>query len=348
MAARRKGTSPKSELAGRGDLSLAPVLTSGKSLGTVVKAIMERMAQKVNFSGKLLYLPENPDGKLVSLGPGKKRRLMPGSFEGIASRVRDSRRTIASKEGKKHKDYSERVDISLTRKEPAIMAVPLLMGKTLTGVLQLRAKEFSSRDRETVQHYSNYLTLACSHALNTARIQDLTITDDLTGLYNARHLSRLVEMEIKRAERYRGIFSVAFIDLDNFKKVNDRHGHLIGSRVLRETGKLLANSLRTDIDAAFRYGGDEFVLLLPNTDREGAAVVAGRLQYLLKSRTFRDDRGEPFRVTASFGIATFPEDAQTAEEIIKMADEAMYRVKKRGRDGICAYPEKNPRKTVNK
>ncbi len=301
---------------------------------------MEQMYKKVGFSGKLLYLPEDPEGKFVSFGPGKKRRLTPASSEGIAARVRDSRRLITSKEGRKHEDYSKRVDISLSQKEPAIMAIPLLMGKTLAGILQLRGKDFSPRDIKTVQQYSNYLALACANALNIARIQDLTITDDLTGLYNARHLRRLVEMEIRRAERYQGVFSVAFIDLDNFKKVNDKHGHLTGSRVLRETGNLMGNSLRTDIDAAFRYGGDEYVLLLPNTDREGAAVVARRLQYLLKSRTFRDDRGKPFHVTASFGIATFPEDAHSAEEIIKMADEAMYRVKNRGRDGICTYLEK--------
>jgi len=333
-------TSPKSDAADRGDLSLAPVLTSGKPMGTLVKTIMEEMAKKVNFSGKLLYLPETSEGKMVSFGPGNKRVLMAGSSEGIASRVRDFRRVIASNEGRKHESYSNRVDISLSRKEPAILAIPLLMGKTLTGILELRAHRFSPRDRKIAQLYSNYLTLACSNALNVSRIKDLTITDDLTGLYNARHLRRQVEMEIKRAERYQGIFSVAFIDLDNFKKVNEKHGHLTGSRVLREAGKLMDNSLRTDVDAAFRYGGDEFVLLLPNTDREGAAVVVRRLQYLLKSRTFRDDKGEPFHITASFGIATFPEDAQTTEEIIKMADEAMYRVKNRGRDGICAYLEK--------
>ena len=316
---------------------MALLLTTGKPGKNTIKAILSAIEKRVNISAKLLYLAEGTEGNFVSFPSlGSKKRTMIGeSKNSLAALVRHSKRHIVLPDASKSPDYSPRVDLPLKKNERAVAVFPLKMGDSLAGVLEVRGKSFSAKDIKTLNSISRFLAMACIHSLNMERIEELTITDELTGLYNARYLTRLLEMEVRRSERYEGIFSVIFIDIDNFKKVNDKHGHLVGSRVLQEIGKLLGNSIRSEIDSGFRYGGDEFVLLLPNTNRGGAAVVARRLQYLLKSRTFRDDEGKAFHVTASFGIAEFPHDAQTRAEILKIADEAMYRVKGMGRDGIC-------------
>jgi diguanylate cyclase (GGDEF)-like protein len=166
------------------------------------------------------------------------------------------------------------------------------------------------------------------------RIHELTITDDTTELYNVRHLNFVLETEIYRSKRYQYQFSLLFIDLDHFKQVNDTYGHLIGSKLLRELATFLRGSLRL-IDYAFRYGGDEFVILLPQTDKESASIVARRLREQLNATVFIRDEGLNLRVTASIGLATFPGDATTKADIIRIADEAMYHVKNTTRDNIA-------------
>jgi diguanylate cyclase (GGDEF)-like protein len=126
---------------------------------------------------------------------------------------------------------------------------------------------------------------------------------------------------------------VIFIDLDHFKQVNDTKGHLVGSRLLAEVGYIIKAQLRL-IDFAFRYGGDEFVVLLPQTGKDQAVVVAKRLQDSLRNGKFSTDQGEQINVRASMGLATFPHDAQTPHDIIRQADDMMYAVKNSTRDNI--------------
>jgi diguanylate cyclase (GGDEF)-like protein len=165
------------------------------------------------------------------------------------------------------------------------------------------------------------------------KIQELTITDDCTGLYNARHLYKTLETEVYRSARYGYEFTVLFIDLDHFKQVNDTHGHLVGSKLLMEIGYLIKAQLRL-IDYAFRYGGDEFVVLLPQTGKDAALIVAKRLRDSLRTSMFCQEEGLNLNVRASMGVATYPHDAKTPREVIRQADEMMYLVKNTSRDNI--------------
>lgn len=157
--------------------------------------------------------------------------------------------------------------------------------------------------------------------------RELIYTDDLTGLYNHRYLQMALDQEIRRAERYGSEFSLVFIDLDYFKNVNDTHGHLAGSKSLREVAILLRQSVR-EVDMVFRYGGDEFTALLVGTDSRGAAVVAERIRRTIEAHTFLAGTVAASRLTATVGYSTFPENANDKKAIIELADQAMYYGKK--------------------
>jgi diguanylate cyclase (GGDEF)-like protein len=145
----------------------------------------------------------------------------------------------------------------------------------------------------------------------------------------------ILETEIYRSQRYNYEFSVVFIDLDHFKQVNDTHGHLIGSRLLAEIGEALKTHCRL-IDFAFRYGGDEFVILLPQTSKENSLNVARRLHKLIREGKWLDHAGVSVRVTPSVGVASYPVDSRTKEGLLHLADEAMYLVKNTNRDSVAA------------
>jgi diguanylate cyclase (GGDEF)-like protein len=177
--------------------------------------------------------------------------------------------------------------------------------------------------------------LALGRVRQMDRLRELAAIDDLTGLYNARHLLQTVERERSRLARTKRPLSLVFLDLDAFKRVNDRHGHLMGSRALVEVGHLLRACVRLT-DTAVRYGGDEFVVVLPDTGARDAAGVARRIQQRVAAETFLTAYGVDLRLTVSVGVATLRRPTFTAADLIRTADEAMYWVKRHGRNGIRA------------
>jgi len=182
---------------------------------------------------------------------------------------------------------------------------------------------------------ADYAAIAIENARHVQRIHELTITDDCTNLYNARHLNFMLDTEIYRSQRYGYQFTLIFIDLDHFKQVNDTHGHLVGSKLLGEIGKAIKIHCRL-IDFAFRYGGDEFVLLLPQTSKENAYIVARRLHKLIRETEWLTEAGMNIRITASVGLASYPMDATSKADLLHLADEAMYSVKNTTRDSVAA------------
>ena len=179
------------------------------------------------------------------------------------------------------------------------------------------------------------VSIALDNALALKRAEALSVTDDLTHLYNSRYLNQVLRRETKRASRSGRPLSLLFIDLDGFKSVNDTHGHLIGSRALVEAAALIRTSAReTDIPA--RFGGDEFAVVLPETGGEGAFAVGDRIRERIASHRFLENDGLDVHLTASVGVATLPDVAASAEELVAAADKAMYRIKDSGKNGIQA------------
>lgn len=173
-----------------------------------------------------------------------------------------------------------------------------------------------------------------THALQKSeqKFRKLSVTDDLTGIYNSRHFFKQLKNEIERTNRYGHPLSLLILDLDNFKNYNDCYGHVAGDEVLAKTGKILQNSLRKT-DSAYRYGGEEFTVILPETDGNAAAHFAERIRQGIEKHAFVIERGRSLSVTASIGIAQY----KTGEHIsafIKRADENMYTAKKQGKNRI--------------
>jgi diguanylate cyclase (GGDEF)-like protein len=176
---------------------------------------------------------------------------------------------------------------------------------------------------------------ALDNALLLRRAEALSVTDDLTQLYNSRYLNQVLRRETKRASRSSRPLSLLFIDLDGFKGINDSYGHLCGSRALVEAAAVIRGSAR-ETDVVARFGGDEFALILPDTGGDGAFAVGERIRERIAAHSFLAGEGLHVRLTASVGVATLPDVAMSAEGLMKAADTAMYQVKDRGKNGIQA------------
>lgn len=177
------------------------------------------------------------------------------------------------------------------------------------------------------------LQTTCRWFTRFTETQTLLHIDDLTGLYNHRYLELSLDREIKRAQRYNSSFCLLFIDLDDFKPVNDQHGHLAGSQVLREVSVILKQTVR-DVDLVFRYGGDEFVILLIESEAKAGYKTALRIRDRIQATKFEVQPGRFAQVTSSIGVAAFPEHGSEKERLLAKADECMYESKRNGKNRV--------------
>ena len=204
------------------------------------------------------------------------------------------------------------------------ITIPLRSRGHTLGVLQLfnyRLEALTDYAMTFLHILADYAGIAIENARALERIQELTITDDCTRLFNTRHLHAALQTEFERSRRFGSEFSVIFMDLDYFKLVNDQHGHLVGTELLVEIAQLIQQTTRA-VDSVFRYGGDEFVVLLPHTNKSAAVEVAQRLRTKVRSTRFLESRNLNVHISASFGVSTYPHDGVDAQTVLEAAGQA--------------------------
>ena len=318
-------------------------LFSTLDLQKILQTIMEKISDLLQpDTWSLLMLDENTQELYfeIAIGSGAEKlrdvRLKLG--EGIAGWVAQHGEPLLVENTAQDSRFTPKVDELTHTETRSIVCVPIKAHDHVLGVIELvnalGKPSFGVEDIPILKSLADYAAIALENARYVQRIHELTITDDCTALFNARHLNFVLDTEIYRSNRYGYEFSIVFIDLDHFKQVNDAFGHLVGSKLLWMIGDSIKGHLRM-IDYAFRYGGDEFVVLLPQTSKENALMVVRRVRDLLTNRVFFVEEKMNIKVTASFGVASFPVDGRTRKELLRKADEAMYIVKNSTRNNIA-------------
>lgn len=323
-------------------IEFSKALVSAYDMETLLTAILGRIKAIIpaqNWS-LLLIDPQTQElyfAVVVGVAPEavKDIRLKPG--EGIAGTVAHTGAPIFIPDVDQDSRFSARVDTTTGFETRSVIALPLLVRGEVIGVFEVVNVEDEKYFREKYLPHltilADYVAIAVDNVRNLQKLEARTFIDEVTGYYNSRYLlhelDRLIPEHLNRGEP----FSLVFLDLDNFKKVVDTYGHLRGSKVLGQVARVINGVLGGD-DSLVRYGGDEFVILMPHRSQPEALEIVRRLRRRLNATALLKDEGLEIKVTASYGIATVPEDAQDREKLLLIADRAMFSSKGRGRDRI--------------
>lgn len=309
---------------------VARSLTSSLELEEILGAIMDKMAQ---FFGperwSLLMVDEKTNELYYAIAVGENQESLKGLRvplgEGVAGWVAATGNPLVVPDVALDPHWS-----AFSNKHPdlnikSIACLPVRSNNKTLGAIQLLNSKLDLLSEYSISFLRilcDYAAIAIQNARSMNLIQELTITDDVTGLFNARHLYTMLDEQVSA----RTMFSLMFVDLDRFKSINDTHGHLVGSRLLAEIGNLLKRSLGPN-NAAFRYGGDEFVAILPGMGKSAASGTTMALREELRTARFLEGAGLSLGVCGSFGLATYPEDGDTVPSILRAADTMMYEAK---------------------
>lgn len=329
-------------------INVGKALTSTLELDKVLNIIMDNAQKLVRSEAwSLLLLDEERNDIYFALTKGEQpeglqgQRLQMG--EGIAGWVAEKGRPLIVRDvlkGSRFSGYFKNHSRGVIPK--CVLCVPIINKKKTIGVLEIINKKdgtpFTKKDMELMLKLVDQAAIAIERSNLYQKMANLAITDDLTKLFNLRYLYRALDIEVKRCKRYNSTFSVIFLDLDSFKLVNDRHGHLLGSKTLVEVASILVTILR-DVDIIARYGGDEFVIVLPHTSVEMACRIAERIQSDLNNHIFLREDGLILKITASFGVAGYPDHARDETELLRLSDQAMYMAKSLGKNRVVLASE---------
>jgi diguanylate cyclase (GGDEF)-like protein len=331
-------------------IEFSKALVSAVDMETLLTAVLERIKALIPARNWSLLLVDHQTKELyfavvVGVDPEKLKglRLQPG--EGVAGAVVQSGKPICIQDASKDHRFSVRADLATGFDTRSIIALPLLVRNEVIGVFEVvnveDEKYFREKYLPLLAILADYVAIAVDNVYNLQKLQARTFIDEVTGFYNPRYLACKLDHLLPGVLERKEYFSVAFLDLDDFKHVVDTHGHLLGSQILGEVARVIHSVLRPD-DSLVRYGGDEFIILMPKTSQEEALAVVRLLRRAINSTLFLQQESINLSLTASYGIATLPQDAQDRETLLRIADRAMFRSKGRGKDGIMVGQDLTP------
>jgi diguanylate cyclase (GGDEF)-like protein len=325
--------------------TLSRILSSTLNMEEVFRLALHLIGRSLQVDAYALLLLDETSGRLTikaSFGLPEERAhalsLRPG--EGISGLVAETGHPMVVPDVSAEARFVER---SCFPGHGAFLCVPLQVKRgPVIGVLNAHKPEpqtFVRSDIDQFQSVGNQVAVALENAQLYQRTKELSSRDELTGLFNRRYFFEHLETEIQRARRYRRAFTILMLDLDQFKHYNDTHGHLCGDQVLRQAGELLvSNTRRADVVA--RFGGEEFVILLPEIDKQGGALVAEKIRTKLAQYPFHGRERQPNgQLTVTVGLAAYPYDSDNGLELVDVADRALYVGKRQGGNRVVLASE---------
>lgn len=327
-------------------LEIGKLLTSTLNLHDILKLIMTRLSELVEAQNWSLFLKDPVTDELtfeIVVGlddttPLKNLRLQPG--QGVAGYIAQTGEPLFIEDVQQDTRFSTVADQKTGFRTRSIVGLPIQIHGHILGVLEVinvpNIKRFKGLDYPFLRILADYAAIAIQNSRNFNYIQDLSRRDEYTGLYNARHMYAVLEQLLKDAWVNSENLAVVFVDVDNFKEVVDTYGHLQGSQVLRDVGQTIQGCM-AEKDLVFKYGGDEYVIVLPQCNQTEALASVQKILTALNTATYLVNDTLPIRVTASFGIAVYPDDASDSKDLLLKADNSMYDVKRTGKNavGIC-------------
>lgn len=320
-------------------LDIGKALTSELDPNRLLKRIMEKISRLFPSETWSLMLLDEATETLkfelsidLNLDRLKDFRLALG--QGAAGHCALKQELLVLEDVSQYDYFHSKVDELSGCHTESLVCVPIVYAGRTLGVLEMiNPRSLDKSHIELLTLVSDYLAIGMENTRRYRKLRDLANRDSLTGLFNQRYLYRSLKNLIAKCDAEGGYFSLIFMDIDNFKKVVDSEGHLNGSRTLREVAQTIQGCLEGE-SFAVAYGGDEFVVVLPDTDNIHAAMTAHEIRDAVKASTFLGRWGRSVQVTASFGVATFPENANDIVELLALADQAMFRVKNSGKDRV--------------
>lgn len=319
-------------------VEIGKALTSTFNMDQILIIILKRLSELIKAKNWTLFLLD-PESKelyfevVVGLDKGSLADVKIPLGEGIAGTVALKGEPILVPEVRRDPRFSNRVDDLTGFVTRSIICLPLKMQGSVIGVIEIVNPEdmslFQDNFMPLLSILADYVAIAIHNARTYRKIESLSITDDVTGYYNTRFMHKHLDQLIDQGQEV----SLVFMDVDNFKEQVDSHGHLLGSKILKEAAAVITSHLDAD-DRLVRYGGDEFVIILPAQDKNEALDKVVLIRRTVADAIFLKDEGFEVNVTASFGIANYPNDAADKKELLQLADNSLYRSKDLGKNSI--------------
>jgi diguanylate cyclase (GGDEF)-like protein len=316
------------------------------AVGDLFQTILDRSTECVDAEhGSLLLFDEGTNALVIKAIKG----LNPKIVEGVRIRPGEGISGMVFAEAKPLLVADLETDVRvLQEKRPryrtrSFISLPLQSHDQTIGVLnvadKLSGETFTPYDLDLLTSIATHTTVAIQRSEYHQRSEELkriSITDSLTGLLNRRYFQERLVEEVERFKRHRLPFSLIIIDIDDFKRFNDTYGHMVGDEALTVTARAVRTSIRA-IDVAARYGGEEFTVILPQTPKKAAKKMALRIGEAVGQTVIAPTTGRTLRLTVSLGVASFPDDAETLEDLLRHADQALYEAKRRGKNQVVVF-----------
>lgn len=320
-------------------MELGKALTSELHPDELFSKILHKISELLPAENWSLLLLDEATGELhfqvsVDLDLEQVRQVRLRLGQGIAGKVALEQKPMVIEDVTKCEFFSGQVDQITGCSTRSVICVPLVFGGKTVGVIEVvNPRSLEGDPLPLLSIIADYAAIAVENMRRYREIQSLAIHDDLTGLYNTRYLYKVLRNLVRASGETRDSFSLIFMDIDHFKKVVDTYGHLKGSQAIQEVARTIRECL---VEPAFgvAYGGDEFVAVLQGFDKARALKKAEEIRARVKQTVYLANHGHQVSLTASFGIATFPEDAGDVTGLLALADRAMFDVKEKGKDAI--------------